>query len=218
MQRSVDSRFAERFDEIASSLTAHDDVHAVGLHAVVESVLGKWEALGDLAVRAEAASAANEDFPCQFNWRTLLVCALGLAQLGEERQARRLEEIGRASAVVAGPPELEPALLRLALLRADQEETRRILEVLPAMGGPWGVDGAAARLDALLALRERERLEEEAAPFLDEESYTGPFALRAIGISRGDASLVDQAAARFEAVGLEWRAAETRALANSAIR
>ncbi|MDQ2984067.1 MAG: AAA family ATPase [Actinomycetota bacterium] len=211
-------RFAERFDEIASSLTAHDDVHAVGLHAVVESVLGKWEALGDLAVRAEAASAANEDFPCQFNWRTLLVCALGLAQLGEERQARRLEEIGRASAVVAGPPELEPALLRLALLRADEEETRRILEVLPAMGGPWGVDGAAARLDALLALRERERLEEEAAPFLDEESYTGPFALRAIGISRGDASLVDQAAARFEAVGLEWRAAETQALASSAIR
>ena len=92
---------------------------------------------------------------------------------------------------------------------------RRILEVLPALGGPWGLDGAAARLDALLALGETERLEEEAAPFLGEESYTGPFALRALGISRGDASLVEQAVARFEAMGLEWRVAETRSLAGS---
>ena len=209
--------FAEHFDELASSLTAHDEVHAVGLHAVVESVLGEWEAFRDLAVRAEKASAANEDFPCQFNWRTLLVCALGLAQLDEEHQARRLEEIGRASAVVAGPPELEPALLRLALLRGDEEEVRRILEVLPSMGGPWGLDGAAARLDALLGLGDRERLEEEAAPFLGDESYSSPFALRALGISRGDRSLVDQAVERFEAMGLEWRAAETRSLAGSPI-
>jgi class 3 adenylate cyclase/tetratricopeptide (TPR) repeat protein len=210
--------FAEHFDELASSLTAHDEVHAVGLHAVVESVLGKWEALRDLAVRAEKASAANEDFPCQFNWRTLIVCALGLAQLEEENQSRRLAELGCATAVVAGPSELEPALLRLALLRGDEEEVRRLLEILPAMGGPWGLDGAAARLDALLALREKERLEQEAAPFLGEESYTYPFAIRALGISRGDASLVDQAVARFEAMGLKWRAAETRALSGATTR
>jgi class 3 adenylate cyclase/tetratricopeptide (TPR) repeat protein len=211
-------RFAEHFDEVASSLTAHDQVHAVGLHAVVAGLLGEWEALGNLATRAEKASAANEDFPCQFNWRTLLLCALGLAQRGREGEARRLEEIGRASAVVAGPPELEPALLRLALLRADGEETRRILEVLPATGGPFDIDGAAARLDALLLLGETGRLEEEALPFLDEEGYTRPFALRAIGISRGDPSLVDEAAVRFEAMGLAWRAVETRDLAGGTVR
>jgi class 3 adenylate cyclase/tetratricopeptide (TPR) repeat protein len=211
-------RFAEHFDELSSSLTAHDEVHAVGLRAVVEAVLGEWEALGNLAVRAEKASAANEEFPCQFNWRTLFLCALGLAQLGHEGESRRLEQLGRASAVVAGPPELEPALLRLALLRADEEETRRILEVLPAMGGPFDVDGAAARLDALLLLGERERLEEEAEPFLHDECYTRPFAVRALGISRGDPSLVEQAATRFEVMGLEQRAAETRALAGSAMR
>jgi class 3 adenylate cyclase/tetratricopeptide (TPR) repeat protein len=209
-------RFAERFDELASSLTAHDQVHAVGLHAVAEGVLGEWEALASLAVRAEAASAANQDFPCQFNWRTLLVCALGLAHLGQEGEARRLEGIGRASAVVAGPPELEPALLRLAVLRADEQEARRILDVLPALGGPWGVDDGAARLDALLSLGETERLEEEAAPFLEEEGYTRPFALRALGISRGDPVLVDKAAAQFETLGLAWRAAETRTLAAGA--
>jgi class 3 adenylate cyclase/tetratricopeptide (TPR) repeat protein len=209
-------RFAQRFDELASSLTAHDEVHAVGLRALVEGVLGEWEAVANLAARAEAASAANEDFPCQFNWRTLLICALGLAHLGHEGEARRLEGVGRASAVVAGPAELEPALLRLALLRADKEATRQILGVLPGMGGPFGVDDAAARLDALLSLGETARLEEAAAPFLEEEGYTRPFALRALGISRGDGSLVDEAVARFEAMGLAWRALETRALARSA--
>ena len=211
-------RFAKHFDELASSLTAHDEVHAVGLHALLESVLGEWEALRDLAVRAERASAANEDFPCQFNWRSLLVCALGLWQLGAEQEARRLEEIGRATAVVAGPPELEPALLRMALLRGDEEEVRRILEVLQPIGDPWGLDAAAARLDALLALNEIERLEEEAAPFLREESYTSPFALRALGFSRGDTLLVNQAAERFEAMGLGWRAVESRALVSSAMQ
>jgi class 3 adenylate cyclase len=213
--RFADARgFAENFDEFASSLTAHDGVHALGLHAVIESVLGEWGALGDLAARAEAASAANADFPCQFNWRTLLICALGLAQLGYESEARRLEEVGRAGAVVAGPAEREPALLRLALLRADEEETKRIVEVRPPIG-PFDVDGAAARLDALLSLGDTERLEEEAAFFLEEESYTRPFALRALGISRGDPSLVDRATACFEALGLGRRAAETRALALS---
>jgi hypothetical protein len=192
-------------------------VHAVGLNSLIENALGEWEALGRLAVRAEKASAANEDFPCQFNWRTLLICALGLAQLGEERQARRLEEAGRATALVAGPAELEPALLRLALLRGDEEEARRILELPPTTGGPWDLDRPAARLDALLGLGEAERLEQEAAPFLDWESYTRPFALRALGISRGDPSLVDQAVASFRAIGLEWRAAETRRLAAGAI-
>jgi hypothetical protein len=208
-------RFAGHFDELAVSLTAHDEVHAAGLDAVVEGVLGDWEALRNLAVRAEKASTANEDFPCQFNWRTLLICALGLAQLGHELEARRIEELGHANAVVAGPPELEPALLRLALLRADEEEARRILGVLPAIGGPFDVDTAAARLDALLVLGESEQLQEEATRFLDEEGYTRPFALRALGVSRGNPSLLREAESRFAAMGLAWRAAETRSLADA---
>ena len=64
------------------------------------------------------------------------------------------EEMGRTGAVVAGPAELEPALLRLAVVRANDQEARRILETLPARGGPWDVDTAPARLDALLSLGE----------------------------------------------------------------
>ena len=50
-------------------------------------------------------------------------------------------------------------------------------------------------------------------PFLEEQSYTRPFALRALGISRRDESLIDEAAASSPAIGLEWRATETEALA-----
>jgi hypothetical protein len=39
-----------------------------------------------------------------------------------------------------------------------------------------------------------------------------PFALRALGLVREDETLVDRAAERFEAFGLAWHAARTRAL------
>jgi hypothetical protein len=140
------------------------------------------------------------------------MCALGHAYLGEEVTVRRLEDLAQTSAVVAGPLEREPALLRLTLLRGDRVETERILELLPATGDPWGVDAAAARLDALAAVGDRGRVEEEAAPYLGEDSYTRPFAVRALGLVRGDRTLIEQALTQFAAMGVEWRAEETRSL------
>lgn len=203
---------AEAHDLFASSLSAHDEVHAVALHTLLESVLGNWSELAELARRAEAATTANEDFPCQFNWRNLLVCALGLTRDGSEDEALRLEELGRASAFVAGPAEREPALLRLALFRGDFDAAQHILEALPPAGDVWGLDAAAARLDALTLLAETTMVEREAAPYLEQESYTRPFALRALGISRRDESLIEQSASQFDAIGLGWRAEETRGL------
>jgi hypothetical protein len=43
-------------------------------------------------------------------------------------------------------------------------------------------------------------------------TYLEPFALRALGFARGDAALLTDAAARFEAMGLEWHVGETRKL------
>jgi class 3 adenylate cyclase len=209
-------RLADAHGRIAPTLGPHDEVHALAHQALLESVLGRWDALAELATRAETTAAANAEFPCQFNWRTLIVCALGAAQLDRSDEVDRLVELGRSGAVVVGPVEREPALLRLALLRGDLEDAERMLELLPAAGDPWGLDGAAARLDALAALGRTRQAELEAAPFLDRESYTRPFALRALGLVRADPSLVDQAVACFESIGLEWRAAETRALAAAA--
>jgi class 3 adenylate cyclase len=203
---------AEECDRLAAQLTPHDEVHAVALRALLHSVKGQWRELGELAPRAEAAVEANAT-PCQFNWRSLVVCALGLVHLGEEAKARRLEERALAGPVVAGPPEREPALLRLALLRGDLNEAIRILERLPTSIDPWGLDAAAARLDALAALGDHARVEEEASSFLDGDGYTHPFALRALGLVRGDPALIAQARGRFDAMGLDWQAAETGALA-----
>jgi class 3 adenylate cyclase/tetratricopeptide (TPR) repeat protein len=202
----------DEYERLARTLTPHDRMHAIAARAVFEAVAGRWQALADLTASAEAAAAANEDTPCQFNWRTLVMCALGHAYLGEEVTVRRLEDLAQTSAVVAGPLEREPALLRLTLLRGDRVETERILELLPATGDPWGVDAAAARLDALAAVGDRGRVEEEAAPYLGEDSYTRPFAVRALGLVRGDRTLIEQALTQFAAMGVEWRAEETRSL------
>ena len=116
-----------------------------------------------------------------------------------------------ASAVVAGPPEREPALLRLALVRGDFDEAARVLSLLPPSGDPFAVDNAAARLDALAAFGDRRGVEEEAAPYLVGESYTLPFALRALGIVRDDLRLFEEAAERFATLGLGRHAEATRA-------
>ena len=201
---------ADECERLSARLTPHDQVHALALRTSLLQALGQWEPLAGRTARAEGLVDANEETPCQFNWRSFLVCALGLAHGNDEREARRLEERAIASALVAGPPEREPALLRLALLRGDLEEAERILDLLPAGVDPYGFDNASARLDALVALGDRDRVEEEAAPFLVGESYTRPFALRALGIVRSDTALLDKATARFRAMGLDWYAEETR--------
>jgi len=43
-------------------------------------------------------------------------------------------------------------------------------------------------------------------------TYFEPFALRALGVVREEADLLDQAVTRFEAMKLGWHAEETRAL------
>jgi hypothetical protein len=69
----------------------------------------------------------------------------------------------------------------------------------------------AARLDALAALRERERLEAEAPRWLQPGTYLEPFALRALGVVRNDRMLTERAIDCFDALGLDWYAAQTRA-------
>jgi hypothetical protein len=203
-------QLAAEHDEIATRLSAHQEVHGVALDVLVDVVAGDWQAARQRTARAEAACAANRDTPCQFDWRTLLMCALAHARLGDETEARRLEELAAAELVVGGPPAREPALLRLALLRDDRDALDRLLAENP---GPslWDADYRAARLDALAAVQARERIEDEAPPLIALGGYVEPFALRALGRARGERRLLERAAERFDAMGLGWRAAETRA-------
>ena len=76
----------------------------------------------------------------------------------------------------------------------------------------WQWEPPSAFLDALAALGDRERIEAEAPKWLQEGTFGEPFALRALGIVRGDRTLLRQALERFEAMELSWHAEQTMRL------
>jgi tetratricopeptide (TPR) repeat protein len=204
-------RAAELHDRISARLTPHHEVHASAFLLLADTVCGDWARARAQSARAEAACAANADTPCQFNWRGLLMAALAHGRLGEDDEARRLEELAADSLLaVQGPLSKEPALLRLALHRGDLESVERILAENPEVDF-FDVDYPAARLDALAAVGDRPGVEAEAPRALEFGGYVEPFAVRALGLVREEPALLDRAAARFEELGLGWRAAETRA-------
>ena len=202
---------AGQHDEIAARLTQHHDVHGLAGRLVVDTIEGRWDDACALTSRALSSSSANLDTPCQFNWRALLSCALAHAGRGQMEEARALEERAAELAAVGGPLSKEPALVRLALMRGDLEAVERMLAEQPATD-LFDADYPAARLDALAALGAREPVEHYAATALAIGGYAEPFALRALARVREDEELLEQAAARFEEMGLAWRAAETREL------
>jgi class 3 adenylate cyclase len=203
-------RAAELHDQISARLTPHHEVHAAAFLLLAETIGGDWRRAAGQSARAEEACAANADTPCQFNWRGLLMAALAHAQLGDDAEARRLEELAADALTVQGPLAKEPALLRLAMHRGDLETLEQLLAVNPEIDF-FDVDYPAARLDGLAAVDDRRGVEVEAPRALDVGGYVEPFALRALGKVRQDRSLLDTAVTRFEELGLGWRAAETRA-------
>ena len=205
-------------DLVASRLSPHHEVHALGVLLYVEEALGHWDAVHGLQDRVEAAVAANQDTPCVLNPRTLFSCAVASGELGLDAEARRLE----TAAVAQGFQDvgvgfwLDPPPAHLALLRGDLERVAALLESSGAMWH-WSTDGSlyalATKLEALIALGRMREAEEAASQLLQPGTYLEPFALRTLGVVRGDRALTEQAVARFEAMGLGWHAAKTRSLA-----
>ena len=110
---------------------------------------------------------------------------------------------------------LQGPRVRLELIRGDLDAVERFLgqdDLIAKQRTGYHLGRISIRLDALAALRARERVEEEAADLLTPGTYLEPFALRALGIVREDEALVAQAQARFEAMGLTWHAAQTERL------
>src|SRR5207244_1337576 len=101
----------------------------------------------------------------------------------------------------------------IAIARGDLGEVERKLgEWSPLIRGFRDVEGLVARLDALVALERRPEIEEEAPALLRPGTYLEPFTLRALGFAREDDGMIDQAIKRFEEMGLDWHAIETRKL------
>ena len=112
-----------------------------------------------------------------------------------------------------GYPHFDAPKLRLALVRNDLGELRRLVDALePVAFVPYLFDRPAALLDALVALGDHDRIGADAPAWLIPGTYVEPFALRALGIAREDAQQLEEAATRFAAMDLDWHASETRKL------
>jgi tetratricopeptide (TPR) repeat protein len=204
-------RTSEAHDEVTRNLTPHHRLHAAALLIDVEVAVGRWERVRDLTSRAEAAVAANIATPCASSVWSLLGCALASVRLGDEQEARRLERSAEDLGMEGYSSDFDPLRVEIAIARGELAEVERKL-------GEWRPEGfrdfvgLVARLNALVALDRRAEIEEEAPAILKTKTYLEPFALRALGFAREDEGLIEQAIERFEAMGLDWHAAETRKL------
>jgi hypothetical protein len=197
--------------EMVEGLTPHHRLHGFDVRIHLESLAGRWPAVHDMTSRSEEAVEANAATPCLGNCTVLLNLAVASAHCGDDAEARRLE--AQAHTYWALSWHAEPANVRLALARHDLSELQRLIDS-PTLGTqrPFVFDGAAALFDALVALGDHQRIESEAPQWVREGTYTAPFALRALGVARGDRGLLNEAAATFESMGLEWHSEETRKL------
>ena len=205
-------------ERLSERLSPHHRVHAVAIPAELEEIAAGWDALRALTLQIEHRVDANDATFCIRNPRTLLVCAGAHLAGGDRHEAERLEEKANAMTTEGWELPLGAPRLRLALLRRDLEELQLLIDdlgdpfgrILPIVGVPAYL---SLRLDALVALRDYERLEQEIeqqpelkAPLMQ------PFVLRARGHAGGRRELVEEAVARFDALGLTWHAAQTREL------
>jgi class 3 adenylate cyclase len=211
-------RASDLLDGMVQGLTPHHRLHGMHARLLIEMIGGRWHDLGARTAQAEDAVEANSAAPCPSNASCLLYCALANLHCGRELEAARLEE--RAEAHILDPYRslYWGPKLRLALARDDLGAVERLIDSVDFTRHPGmrvaGVDrvrlddGAAAFLDALVALGAHDRIEAAAPRWLSSQTYVQPFALRALAVARADDLLLDEAMARFRAIGLDWRANE----------
>jgi class 3 adenylate cyclase len=207
-------RLSDRHAEVVRPLSAHHRLHGFAVRLEIEESAGGWEHVLAVVDATEAAVKANLATPCVRNARSLLVTALAAASTGDAETALRYEE--RANELSAGgAPSLAAPRARLAMLRGRLDEAERLVPTLADFRNSYSwyaLQGAAARLDVLGALRDRKHLQAEAPVLGVPGTYLEPFALRALGLVEEDEALLERAIERFEAMGLDWHASETRKL------
>jgi class 3 adenylate cyclase/tetratricopeptide (TPR) repeat protein len=206
-------RYTQANEEVTRELSPHHRLHGVSASLELDELLGNWEQAGRLQQRVEEAVSENVATPCVRNPRALLVCALARAHLGDDEEARRLEDEAEAHAMTGYGTVLDTPRVQLALERDDLATVESLLGEPGVRRTNWFfLSSMATHLDGLAALRDRARVELEAARLMQSGTYLEPFALRALGIVREDPSLIERAADRFAHLGLDWHAARTRAL------
>jgi class 3 adenylate cyclase len=202
---------AGHHDELNSRLSSHHRVHGVAVMLEVEEQLGGWDRIASLTGMAENRVEENLSTPCVRNSRSLFLCALANTYAGNPSEARRLEERAEELSFEGFGLTLDGPRIRLAISRGELEKVERLVTGRSSTQAFY-LGSQTALLDGLAAIGDRERVEEATPRLLEPGTYLEPFALRALGLVREDQQLVDQAAERFEALGLAWHAEQTRKL------
>ncbi len=205
-------RLVELHEALATPLSAHHRVHAISLELELAELLGDWESVAAATDRAVELVGKNLDTPCVRNPRDLLLCAAAHACLGDDTAARDLEKAAAEIAQVGYDSYLSEPRLRLALARGDRREVESLTTLPLERVFVWGPAVFATRLDALVALADRGRIEQEAEQLLAPGSIVEPFALRALGFARDDDALLALADDGFARHGLEWHRCQTKHL------
>jgi class 3 adenylate cyclase/tetratricopeptide (TPR) repeat protein len=205
---------ALRHEAVATRLSPHHAVHALDNLLTVDEARGRWDRLYERTGPTERLVAANADTPCVSNPRSLLACAVAAATLGLHEEACRLEAETAALGFEGYALWLDALRTRLAMIRGDLDQVDGLLPESDKWRWPtWNyVSGVSARLDAFVAVGRAAEVEDDAIRHAQPGTYLEPFALRTLGAIRGDAALVARAHERFEALGLDWYAAQTSAL------
>ncbi len=205
-------RHAALHGEVTRGLSPHHRLHGVSVDVEMDEVMGDWSSARERRHLVEDAVRANGATPCLRNQRTLLVCALACVHLDDEDEARRLEREAGAHSFAGFGTVVDTPLLRLALERDDLAAVEALLGKPAVRRTNWFyLSSMAAHLDGLAAIGAGAQVEDEARRMDRPCLYLEPFVLRALGVVREDPDLVERAAGEFEAAGLGWYAAQTRA-------
>jgi class 3 adenylate cyclase len=199
-------------DDLARRLSAHHRVHTVSLELELADAIGDWAGLASETGRVWNLVSANLATPCVRNPRDLLLCAAAHCLLGDESRAAELERDAMRIAGEGFASYLGGPMLRIALARGDRSGAEALVDVPIERTNVWGVGALAARLDVLAVLGRSDIVEQEAPTLLEDASILEPFALRALGATRGDDALLAKADERFASFGLEWHRSQTERL------
>jgi tetratricopeptide (TPR) repeat protein len=205
-------RLAALHGDVVEALTPHHRLHGVSVQLEVEELCGSWERILAAFERTTAAVDENLSTPCIRNARSLLVTAVAAAHTGDRERADALETRALEVALEGYDFVLGSPRARLALSRGDVEAAVGFVHAVDDFRMGFALSNVAARLDTLTAAGDRDTIEQEAAVYLGNGTYTEPFALRALGIVGQKKELLVRADERFRALGLEWHAAQTEQL------
>jgi hypothetical protein len=205
-------RLVARHNQAVEALTAHHRLHGVSVLLELEELVGGWDRILALGERTASRVEENLDTPCIRNARSLLVTALAAAEQGDEGASSELEARAAEVALEGYDFVLSAPRARLALWRGEVDAALALVPPDQALRVGFALQNTTARLDALMAARDRQTIEHEAPRYVRAGTYVAPFALRALGVVREDAELIRQAVERFREMGLEWHAGQTQAL------